>query len=95
MSTVYLRRAVALIAVALLSTLFVPTTAGASGSDYGYDYYKKSNDRTYLITIENLTEGQPFTPPVVAAHKLSAPPTVAAVLAIASSGDCPMLWNSW
>ena len=97
MSTVYLRRAVALIAVALLSTLFVPATAGATGSDSGYDHYKKSDDRTYLITIENLTEGQPFTPPVVAAHKRSThiwergEAASPGIQAVAENGGVPIL----
>lgn len=94
MSTVYLRRVVALIAVALLSTLIVPATAGAHGSG---DADQGSGDRTYLITIENLTEGQPFTPPVVAAHKRSTnvwergQAASPGIQAVAENGDVPTL----
>ena len=94
MSVAYLRRGVALIAVILLATLLVPATASAEGYD---DRWYKPADRTYLITIENLTEGQPFTPPVVAAHKRNTSvwqagePASPGVQAVAENGGVPVL----
>ena len=63
MSQSYWRRLVSLIALALalVASLAVPAAAGAT--------YTPPGERTYLVTIENLTEGQPFTPPVLATHR--------------------------
>ena len=57
----YWRRLASLIALALVAALAVPVAAGASD-----DHVR---ERRYLVTIENLTEGQPFTPPVLATHR--------------------------
>ena len=61
MSQSYWRRLVSLIALALVASLAVPAAAGATFAPPG--------ERTYLVTIENLTDGQPFTPPVLATHR--------------------------
>ncbi len=45
------------ITIAVIAIVALATTAASAGQDV-----------TYSVTIENLTSGQPFTPPVVAAH---------------------------
>ncbi len=62
MFQLYRRRAASFFVFVLFAALAIPATAGASGGG-GHP-----GERTYLITIENLTEGQPFTPPVLATH---------------------------
>ncbi|MEM7141981.1 MAG: spondin domain-containing protein [Actinomycetota bacterium] len=57
----YWRRLASIFAFALVASLAIPVAAGASS---GYSV----RERTYVVTIENLTEGQPFTPPVLATH---------------------------
>jgi hypothetical protein len=57
----YRRRAATFFVFVLLAALAVPVTAGATGGG-------AAGERTYLVTIENLTDGQPFTPPVLATH---------------------------
>jgi len=47
----------ALLAVVATAAFLVPAAASAG------------NTRTYEVTIYNLTDGQPFTPPLVATHK--------------------------
>ena len=95
MNTPYLRRVIALIAAALLAGLLVPATAGATGSSERARV--SQSERTYLITIENLTEGQAFTPPVVAAHKRNThvwergEPASPGVQAVAENGGVPVL----
>jgi hypothetical protein len=91
MSKSYLQRAVALVAFSLLATLVVPiASASATG-------YQPSGERTYLVTIENLTDGQPFTPPVAATHKRrtnvwsSGEAASAGVQALAENGGVPDL----
>ncbi len=56
------RRTSIVLALALLSSLAVGVVpATASGSD--------AHDYTYRVTVENLTDGQPLTPVVAAAHE--------------------------
>ena len=50
-------RWVALLAMMMTAASLVPAAASAP------------NTRTYTVTITNLTDGQPFTPPLVATHK--------------------------
>ena len=97
MSQWYSRRALIVVAAALLAVLLTPVgaaSAQSSGSSHhGYSY----GERTYLVTIENLTAGQPFTPPVVATHNRrtsvwqlgeQASP---GIMAVAENGDVPAL----
>ena len=53
-------RWVLLLALALTAASVVPAAASAP------------NTRTYTVTITNLTDGQPFTPPLAATHKRTA-----------------------
>ncbi len=56
------RRTSIVLALALLSSLAIGVVpATASGSD--------AHDYTYRVTVENLTDGQPLTPAVAAAHE--------------------------
>ncbi|MFQ5557179.1 MAG: hypothetical protein ACE5GB_06690, partial [Acidimicrobiales bacterium] len=55
------------IALALVAALTTPAVAAASGSEASGSEGNGS-DRVYLVTVENLTSGQPFTPPVAATH---------------------------
>lgn len=57
----YRRRVVPLLAFVVLAAFAVPTAVAAHQSDEGV--------RTYVITVENLTDGQPLTPPVLATHR--------------------------
>ncbi|MFV1989559.1 MAG: spondin domain-containing protein, partial [Acidimicrobiales bacterium] len=74
-----LRRFALLLAALSLVALLAPSGAAASESDHGRsesDHHESDSDddeesdddrvRTYEVTITNLTEGQPFTPPLVA-----------------------------
>jgi len=76
------KRFVVLLAALSLLALLAPAGANASESDHGRsesDHHESESDgddddesdgddhiRTYEVTITNLTEGQPFTPPLVA-----------------------------
>lgn len=50
-------RWMALVAATATAAFLIPATASAG------------NTRTYEVTVYNLTDGQPFTPPLVATHK--------------------------
>lgn len=84
----YWRRLAAVLTFGLVAALAAPTAAGA----YGH-----STERTYLVTIENLTDGQPFTPPVAATHSKKVgvfsvgDAASAAVQGLAENGDVPGL----
>ena len=85
----YRRRMTALLAFVSAATLAVPTAVAATGDD-------ASNPR-YVVTVENLTEGQPFTPPVLATHRPSTSvftmgaAATAGVRGLAENGDVPGL----
>lgn len=86
----YRRRAATFFAFVLLAALAVPATAGATGGG-------GAGERTYLVTIENLTDGQPFTPPVLATHHRRTSvfdvgtTASAGVQGLAENGDVPGL----
>ena len=61
MQQFYRPRLWAVIALSLIAALASPAVASASGGG-GHA------ERVYLVTIENLTTGQPFTPPVATTH---------------------------
>ncbi len=76
-----------LVATACVGALAV-APAGASGPPVA----------TYAVTIENLTDGQPFTPPVIATHRAATgmftvgQPASFALKQIAENGDLgPMI----
>ena len=78
--------ALALTVAAVLSVVKVNTASSTGGTP------------TYLITVTNLTDGQPLTPPVVALHRSSVDlfdigrPASSELQAIAENGDlAPML----
>jgi len=60
---------VALVALIMAGAVLVPATAGATGRG---DHRHAPPERTYRITVENLTEGQILTPPVVSLHRYRA-----------------------
>ena len=85
----YKRLLAAVFTAGLLAAL-VPVAAGAQSGSSG-------PEGTYLVTVENLTSGQPFTPPVAATHRggtsvfavgASASPGIQGV---AENGDVPGL----
>ena len=69
------RRALALGGAALGGTALSGTALGTDDDDeHGGDDDRKDDDdddgaRQYRVTVANLTSGQPFTPPAVAAHR--------------------------
>ena len=94
MMRLYRRPAFGALALGLAAALLGPASAAdarPTGSDPGGD------ERTYLVTVENLTAGQPFTPPVAATHHRRADvftvgaPASAGVQAVAENGDVPAL----
>ncbi len=62
MKRFYRRPVWAVVTLSLIAALALTPAASASGG--GGD----SGERSYLVTIENLTAGQPFTPPVAVTH---------------------------
>ena len=56
--------------ITVLAALLLALGAGGVYADDDDDDDGDNGDRVlYQVTIENLTGGQPFTPPVVATHK--------------------------
>lgn len=84
------------IALALVAALTTPAVAAASGSEASGSEGNGS-DRVYLVTVENLTSGQPFTPPVAATHHRRTgmftvgDPASNAIQGLAENGDVPGL----
>ncbi len=90
MQRFYRRPVWAVIALSLFTALAGTTNAAASGGG-------RSGERTYLVTIENLTAGQPFTPPVAVTHNrrtdVFSPGDAASpgIRGLAENGDVPGL----
>ncbi|MGI9600699.1 MAG: spondin domain-containing protein [Acidimicrobiales bacterium] len=91
----YRRGLWALFSLAVLAALTVP--AASAQEDTGDDRTGYSAPTTYHVTIENLTGGQPFTPPVIASHSPAAnvfrtgQPASAAIQDLAENGGVPTL----
>jgi Spondin_N len=90
MQRFYRRPFWAVITLSLIAA-FAGTSAAAASGGGG------SDERTYLVTIENLTAGQPFTPPVAVTHNrrtgVFSPGEAASagIQGLAENGDVPSL----
>lgn len=86
----YLRLLAAALTLSVFGALMAPGAAGANEGN-------GPQERTYVITVENLTDGQPFTPPVAVTHRQSTSvftvgaPASPSVQGVAENGNVPGL----
>ncbi len=99
MSKQYLRAVWGVVAFAMFAVFASPVSAQSDGADT--ESRSHPNPMRYRITIENLTGGQPFTPPVVVTHNSAADVfsvgehASPGIQGLAENGDVPGLVGSF